>query len=99
MYISWASVVLLLVPYDGTACLFFVLCPTQHVHLSYSACFVPDDHTIEMSSKSGLEYLTAAYRTQVRPFFTVSVLAPGAYDLSSWPTYLPRCVSSSSTRT
>ncbi len=52
---------------------------------SYSTCaslilfFVLDEHAIEMSSKSVLGYLTAAYRTQVRLFVSVSVLAPFAY--------------------
>lgn len=48
-----------------------------NVHKSYWS-FVLDEHAIEMSSKSGLGYLTAAYRTQVRLFVSVSVLAPFA---------------------
>uniref|UniRef100_A0A671WK36 formate--tetrahydrofolate ligase n=1 Tax=Sparus aurata TaxID=8175 RepID=A0A671WK36_SPAAU len=40
-----------------------------------------NEPTIEMSSKSGFRYLTAAYRSQVHLFVFVSVLAPFAYSI------------------
>lgn len=56
--------------------------------------FVLDEDATEMSSKPGLGYLTAAYRTQVRLFVSVSILAPFAYYILSFlvlklSTFLP----------
>lgn len=42
-----------------------------HMRNNHSVC-VLDEHAIEMSSKSGLRYLTAAYRVKVLLFICLS---------------------------